>query len=383
MGGQPVVEAQIHAATARVLLANGEREAGQAAFERMRASLQRTINTPEVDGFRFVPIALVSLDTAIVDFADDGYLRACFHYLQTLKEIAPITNFGVSSQIPYANIALALDEVAVAETAFAGNLAWAEREGADIIGGRCHLGLAEVASRRGQTGEALRHLDSAAALFQKHGAKLFLEQVIAKKLELQGLSDADVNSSIVALNASVQSEHPDLSRQAAPDGTVTILFSDIEGSTALNVELGDEGWMELLAEHNRLVREAIRRHHGFEVKTEGDAFMVAFQSARDALRCAIDTQKALANHNETAERPVRVRIGLHTGEPVRQGDDFYGTHVVLAARIASQAAGGDILVSALLRELVTASREFELTPRPAVALKGLPGEHVVYAVGWS
>ena len=66
----------------------------------------------------------------------------------------------------------------------------------------------------------------------------------------------------------------------------------------------------------------------------------------------------------------------------RQGDDFYGTHVVLAARIASQASGGDILVSALLRELVAASREFALEPRPPVALKGLPGEHVVYRVAW-
>ena len=188
---------------------------------------------------------------------------------------------------------------------------------------------------------------------------------------------------VVAVSDAVAHERPNLAPRAAPDGTVTILFSDIEGSTALNVELGDEGWMELLGEHNRLVREAIRRNNGFEVKTEGDAFMVAFQSARDALRGAIDMQKALAHHNETAARPVRVRIGLHTGEPVRQGDDFYGTHVVLAARIASQASGGEVLASALLRELVAASREFALTPQPPVVLKGLPGEHVVYAVGWN
>ena len=77
-----------------------------------------------------------------------------------------------------------------------------------------------------------------------------------------------------------------------------------------------------------------------------------------------------------------MRIGLHTGEPVKDGDDFYGTHVVLAARIASQAAGGGILASALLRELVAASREFALTARPPAVLKGLPGEHVVYQVGW-
>ena len=91
---------------------------------------------------------------------------------------------------------------------------------------------------------------------------------------------------------------------------------------------------------------------------------------------------ALSTQHPALSTPLRVRIGLHTGEPVKDGDDFYGTHVVLAARIASQASGGDILVSALLRELMAASREFALTALPPVALKGLPGEHVVYRVAW-
>ncbi|MEO6397265.1 MAG: protein kinase [Tepidiformaceae bacterium] len=174
-GGDPSSEARIHAATATVLLANGEREAARAAFERMRERQQHTIWIA-VDGFIFGGPALTSLDTAIVELADDAYLRACFRSYQNQPQVAPITPQGNSQQVIYGNIALALDELAVAETAFTGNLAWAHREGADIIAGRCHLGLAEVARRHGQTGDAPRHLDAAAALFQKHGARLFLEQ---------------------------------------------------------------------------------------------------------------------------------------------------------------------------------------------------------------
>ncbi len=138
------------------------------------------------------------------------------------------------------------------------------------------------------------------------------------------------------------------------------------------------------------MRTAIAEHRGYEVKTEGDAFMVAFQSARDALRCAIDVQRAFEARNaalDEGEHAILVRVGLHTGEPVREGGDdaadFYGTHVVMASRIASQAAGGEVLVSALLRELVASSGEFTLEARPPVALKGLDGEHVTYSVGWA
>jgi class 3 adenylate cyclase len=166
--------------------------------------------------------------------------------------------------------------------------------------------------------------------------------------------------------------------------------------------------MELLGEHNRLVRAAIAEHRGYEVKTEGDSFMVVFQSARDALRCAIDVQRAFEARNDDLEGDadsstgalagaegagrsvapkLQVRVGLHTGEPVREGGDdvadFYGTHVVMASRIASQASGGEVLISALLRELVASSGEFTLDARPPAALKGLAGEHVTYAVGWA
>jgi class 3 adenylate cyclase len=86
-------------------------------------------------------------------------------------------------------------------------------------------------------------------------------------------------------------------------------------------------------------------------RTDGDGFMLAFGSARRALQCAADIQRAFAERNESAEEPIRVRIGLHTGEAIKEADDFYGKNVILAARIAGQAQGGEILVSSLLKEL--------------------------------
>jgi class 3 adenylate cyclase len=326
------------------------------------------------------------LGPALAALGSDELVRSTY---EVLTRYPAVRQWGTQSfDDTRGQLALRLGLVEEARQHYRTGLGWAEREGAPVIAGQSHQGLAEVAIRRGETAEAMHHLDQAADLFQQHGAKLYLDQVIAKKLELQGgAGSSDSRATIDVLTESIGAERPDLASRVAPDGTVTILFSDIEGSTALNVELGDDRWMELLGEHNRLVRSAITEHRGYEVKTEGDAFMVAFQSARDALRCAIDVQRAFESRNDDVERPVRVRIGLHTGEPVREGSDdtadFYGTHVVMASRIASQASGGEVLVSALLRELVASSGEFTLDARPPAALKGLDGEHVTYAVEWA
>jgi class 3 adenylate cyclase len=114
----------------------------------------------------------------------------------------------------------------------------------------------------------------------------------------------------------------------------------------------------LLAEHNEIVRCEKALHGGYEIKIIGDAFMLAFQSARDALNCAIGIQRAFSKRNSSAKPPIRVRIGLHTGELVREADDFFGRHVNFAARVGSKAAAGEILVSSLLRDVVEPSGEF-------------------------
>jgi predicted ATPase/class 3 adenylate cyclase len=134
-----------------------------------------------------------------------------------------------------------------------------------------------------------------------------------------------------------------------PTGTVTFLFTDIEGSTRLLQELGDR-WGELLEEHNRVLRGAIREAGGVDLRTEGDAFFAVFGSAPAAVRAAAAAQEALA-HGSLQEL-VRVRMGLHTGEGIRGGDDYVGLDAHRAARIASAAHGGQVLISSSTRALV-------------------------------
>jgi predicted ATPase/class 3 adenylate cyclase len=131
-----------------------------------------------------------------------------------------------------------------------------------------------------------------------------------------------------------------------PSGTVTFLFTDIEGSTRLLHELGD-AYADVLAEHRRVLREAFSRNGGVEVDTQGDAFFVAFARASDALAAAHDAQLAL-------DGPIRVRVGIHTGEPLVTGEGYVGIDVHRAARIAAVGHGGQVLVSQSTRDLVGA-----------------------------
>ena len=131
---------------------------------------------------------------------------------------------------------------------------------------------------------------------------------------------------------------------SAPTGTVTFLFSDIEGSTGLARRLGDR-WPRALEDHRRLLREAFAAHEGFEVDTQGDAFLVAFARASDAASAAVDAQRALAGHAWPDGRELRVRIGLHTGEPIVSGDRYHGVDVHRGARVGAAAHGGQIVCS--------------------------------------
>jgi class 3 adenylate cyclase len=160
------------------------------------------------------------------------------------------------------------------------------------------------------------------------------------------------------------------------------MFTDIEGSTELNERLGDQRWMDILRVHNAIVREQVAAHQGVEVKSQGDGFMMAFETARRGVQCGIALQRALARRSDLAEEDVRVRIGLHTGEAIREGGDFFGRHVNLAFRIADQARGGEILVSSLLKDLTDAG-EFRFDDGRSVELKGLSDRQRIYGVGWS
>jgi class 3 adenylate cyclase len=170
----------------------------------------------------------------------------------------------------------------------------------------------------------------------------------------------------------------------APDGTVTILFSDIAGYTPMTERLGDLRAGELLATHNKLVRGRVAAHGGYEVKAQGDGFMVAFAGAGRAVRCAIAIQQAFAERNSALpDEPIDVHLGLHTGEAVRQGDDFLGRTVIMASRITAEARAGEILVSSLIHELAQSSGEFYFGEPRRAELKGITAPQVLYPVAWS
>ena len=170
---------------------------------------------------------------------------------------------------------------------------------------------------------------------------------------------------------------------SVPTGTVTIMFTDIEGSTELFERIGDGAARRVLAEHNRLVRNQVEQCGGHEVKNSGDGFMVVFPSAAKALRCAAALQREFAGfHADEGRVQVRVRIGLHTGDVEAQDGDFVGRAVTMAARIADAADGTEVLVSSLVRELAGSSGEFAFGDGRAVDLKGLTGQHVVHPLDW-
>ena len=188
---------------------------------------------------------------------------------------------------------------------------------------------------------------------------------------VQGFRELDLVDRIAA---DVGRSRPDLSRAVSADGTVTVLFTDIEGSTQITEALGDAEWIHVLRAHNAIVRDQVAAHSGIEVKSQGDGFMLAFATAEDALSCAIEIQQALDLG--------RLRARERQLEPIREEDDFYGKDVVLAARIAAEARGGEILVSRLVRDLTERSGQFSFTDPTDVELKGLSGMHSLSAVRW-
>jgi adenylate cyclase len=199
----------------------------------------------------------------------------------------------------------------------------------------------------------------------------------ANLIRQQGFGAA-VRSSIEELADWAEVELPDLAR-LTPDGNVVILFSDIEESTALNERMGDRAWVRLLARHDRLVRKLVDQHSGHVVKSQGDGFMVAFARPLQAIGCSVAVQRALASEaKRMSPNPIRVRIGIHMGKSVRRGDDLYGRNVAMAARVAAEADGGEVLISETVREAV--GNDVEVGSPREVELKGFRGSHRLYPV---
>jgi class 3 adenylate cyclase len=181
--------------------------------------------------------------------------------------------------------------------------------------------------------------------------------------------------------AAVEQRRPDFSAATAADGTVTIVFSDMEGFTAMTQRLGDHQAHEVIKVHNRIVRQAVKAHGGKEVELQGDGFLLAFPRAAAALQCAGAIHRDCAAYSETnADSPIRVRIGLNTGKPIKNADRFFGISVILAARIAAQAQGGETLVSTAVREDLADDATFVFDQGREAELKGLDGRHRMFRV---
>lgn len=160
---------------------------------------------------------------------------------------------------------------------------------------------------------------------------------------------------------------PNPSGRILPTGTITLLFTDIEGSTRLLQQLGNR-YADVLSEHHRLMRTAFEDGGGHEVDTEGDAFFVAFENPRNAVVTAVKAQQSLMHHSWPDDMTVKVRMGLHTGTPLSADTGYVGMDVHRAARICSAGHGGQILISRSTRALV----EQELPE--GISLQAL-GEH--------
>jgi len=340
---------------------------------------------------------LLACGEGLAELGEAEGLDACYQRLRELN--ARGIEFLVPCLVP--RVIAMMDAVSRrwddATTYFEKALNLARRLGYRLELAATLLAYAKMCLARDAAGDAeaaTAMLNEALQLYQDMGLPQRAEKVLAVKMQAQekvapGLTPRPararrtMRSTIEQILPSALADAPSLARHSDEQGTVTILFTDIEGSTALAQRLGDKPYHALLAEHNRILREQVARHGGHEVKSMGDGFMVAFASAARALSCAVDIQKAFAEHNqEHAEEAINVRIGLNTGESIEEAGDYFGTAVTLAARIANRAQGGQILVSEVVRTVGGSLAGVDFRDAGRKQLKGIKSRQRVYEVVW-
>lgn len=176
---------------------------------------------------------------------------------------------------------------------------------------------------------------------------------------------------------------PALSRVSSPDGAVTLMLSDIEDAAQTAQRMGSERWERLLVDHHVVVEQLVDHHDGQVVKFQADGFVASFPSAHGGLHAAVEMQRTFTGGSPLESQSVAVRAGVHSGFVIANSDQLLGRNVVLAARIAAAAKGGEILVSASVKQYTESDPRFEFEPRGSHHFKGLVGEHEIYAVLWS
>ena len=191
-----------------------------------------------------------------------------------------------------------------------------------------------------------------------------------------------VKASIALVAASVEAKRPSMSLAAGADGTVTLMFSDMHDYTGMMERLGERKALAVVEAHNRIVRMQCEAHGGLEVELRGDGFLIAFATPLSGVRCAVALQRAFEAYSRGhAEQPIRIRIGLHCGEAIRDEDKFFGKTVIHAFWVADLAASEEILVSGHLQSLV-ADRGLRFSDEREVTLKGFTGTHPIAGVEW-
>ena len=225
------------------------------------------------------------------------------------------------------------------------------------------------------------HRRRSRSISMTHGRDLAARIPGARFVPLEGSAhnpwDGDAQAALDAIGEFLDVDLRLPRQPAGPETPVAVLFTDMEGSTALTSRLGDAGAQELVRTHDAVVRAALAENAGHEVKHTGDGIMASFSSISAALACAIDIQKGL----RVAEAPFKVRIGLDAGEPLREDGDLTGVVVQSARRIVDKASPGQILVSDVVRKLV-AGKTFGFTDRGRHQLKGLPERVRLFELVW-
>jgi class 3 adenylate cyclase len=205
----------------------------------------------------------------------------------------------------------------------------------------------------------------------RRGADRHLQGCVPSSRHAQRVVAADVSASINARTRPTAPERPDVGSHTLPEGAVTILIVGADDATAANDHPGDRWKRSVLSARGASVREQLAAHGGVQLEAAGAAFAAAFASPRRAVLCAIGIQRTLAGHAAAhPEEPMRVRIALHTGAMIPEGTDRFGKTGVLAARIASQARGGEILVSAELKELTGSAGDLRFGPGRTFDIEG-------------
>jgi class 3 adenylate cyclase len=193
-------------------------------------------------------------------------------------------------------------------------------------------------------------------------------------------ADPPTSIDVVAAAATTRSLAPWL----RAEGSLTIVFSDIDRARRASTRVGADHWAELLGFHNSVMRRHVQRCHGTEVLAHDDGFMFVFSHARAAARCAVEIMGALAVHGRS--RPadaLRIRIGMHTTEGVEEHGELFGRPIELAAWIANQAKGAEILVSSLVREILESRGDVTFGETRYVTLDGCLGAYAVHPIDWS